>query len=188
MVQAWSKTRAILARAPTQTPLLLAQTIPAPPPPPLKSLTSTLILHPSPKFPHISCPAPKDVISIPDELDESTCRSSRTCANLGFFQACIHICRAPELAWLSSPAHPVPGLLHHFHIHGSPITSDAAMDPESFHDALWCDYHSFAMRKATVILTDLAKQTAMGNIVVLRYLDVRRFPGLWISPLGIIPR
>ena len=166
MVQVWSKTRAILARAPTQTPLLLAQTIPAPPPPPLKSLTSTLILHPSPKFPHISCPAPKDVISIPDELDESTCRSSRTCANLGFFQACIHICRAPELAWLLAPAHPVPGLLHHFRTHGAPITANAAMYPEIFHGALLCDYHSFAMRKATVILTELVEQTDMGNIMV----------------------
>ena len=120
-----SKTRAVLANVPANTPLCPIQSLPSLPTPPSKSLTSTLSLLPATKIPPLSLPTPKDVILIPDELVEFARHYSRACNYLGFHQACVHIRGSSYITRLPSIVRPVVGILRHFLTHGSPIATDS---------------------------------------------------------------
>ena len=123
---------------------------------------------------------------IPDKLGESSCRSSRLCADLGFHHTCIHIRGAPELAWLLTQAHPSAGMLRNFQSNVNPVNMDTAMAPWHLSNKLRYRCRSSATRDAAFVRARLEAQTDMVHIGVLPWEDVRKRFEAWFSRQVII--
>ena len=90
--------------------------------------------------------------------------------------------------WLPTWAYLDTRLLLHFQYHGAPVTMDSSMAPGSLHDALRYVCHSSATWYTAFVITELEVQNAMGNIIVVPWEDIRKLLGLYISPIGLIPK
>ena len=122
-----AKTHTVQAKVFNHTPPILSPATPDEPPPPTHTHTNITPLY---------CPTTEAVTRIPDEIGESTRRSSCLCAELGFQRACMNIRGAPELKILQTSSHPSAGLLQHFRDHGAPATTAEYMKTERLRAAL----------------------------------------------------